>query len=232
MDIVYDHTYTAPGTYGGKLRVVDEAGNAEAWKPFVVTVSDFPGNPEIPRQWVTYPGWNFFLDLPGSQPEESDAVTFPRGYFTQGTWDLSLVIDPLPVPTSGASSSFHAKLKCDHFTQPDPGDIEILLSRTPAAPKEYSIEITHYYSAGYQAVWGGSASPITNVSIATRDRVLRVSAAADWNAPVGPEEYIIDDTAFRLYGIGGALTYSSIFSAYAVVSGNLSVSFAGYTALI
>ena len=84
MDIVYDHTYTAPGTYGGKLRVVDEAGNAEAWKPFVVTVSDLPGNPEIPRQWVTYPGWNFFLNLPGSQPDESDVVTFPRGYFAQG----------------------------------------------------------------------------------------------------------------------------------------------------
>lgn len=84
MQTILTHSYPDTGRYAGKLRVVDELGNAEPWRPFVVDIARPTPTPTPPQ---IVPSWGFSLSA-------LESVEFPRRYgggssVGMGAWSIS-----------------------------------------------------------------------------------------------------------------------------------------------
>lgn len=230
MDIVYDHTYTAPGTYGGKLRVVDEAGNVEAWKPFVVTVCDLPGNPETPRPFVPVPDLSFALALTGSPPDEFTEKIFKYGCSAESRWDLAMHVDPTPWQQYDGNTGLSASVRYDKDTLIH-GDLSISMGYYP--PSSYSLTVIVYgrqYAETAALISGGSTSPITGISISMRKSVISVTAnVQQWNpAYTDDDGEVIDNCKVRLNRSGGMYKYAQMYSYWGGSKARLSMSLEAY----
>lgn len=213
MDIVYDHTYTKPGTYKGKLRVIDEAGNEEAWKPFVVTVTDLSGDPGIPRPFVPVPDLFFVLELTGTPPDESVEKIFKYGYSAESYWDLSMSVDPGLWQEYDDSSGLSAAVGYDR-TFSNHGDLHINIAYVPPSTYSFFVLINgSVYGSSAAQISGGSSSPISGISISMRNSVISVSAnVQQWYPAYSDDGEVINNRTVRLNKSYGMYRFAAIGS--------------------